>query len=200
MKMKRMKLIVLACVSFAISSAALAVCPLPCGWYAEGNVGSSHVSGVDYGEGVSVNTSGIGWNVNAGYKFMPYFSMDLGYTQYGTGNVKFEGVKVANITSRYSYQLVAKGILPLCDTGAQLFAKLGIARLAVRASAVDSDVDFDGSRTTSQYATGAYYGGGGEYYFSPSFAANLQWAMANSNNNSVGNMSLLSVGLSYIFS
>ena len=48
----------------------------PYGWYAEINLGSTRISNVSY-PGKS-SSSGIGGNLNLGYKFMPYFWIGSG--------------------------------------------------------------------------------------------------------------------------
>lgn len=199
-RIKRLALAMVGMMTVGVAVPTFAVASLPCGWYAEGNVGSVTVSDVSYGDDTSAKVSGVGWNVNGGYKFMPFFGIDLGYTRYTNGNISIDGVNFAQVNSRYSYQLAGKGILPLCDTGVELFAKLGIARLVTSLETTDSDIAdvVPNYSSGSRLSTGAYFGAGAGYNFTPSLAANIQWSRAAGNNNT-GRIDLLSVGMSFIF-
>lgn len=171
----------------------------PCGWYVELNGGATHISNISYPN--NANTTGVGVNLNAGYKFMPYFAMELGYTQYANTTIKDElGNKLATI-NHYSYDLAAKGILPMMATGFEFFAKLGVernnAKLNINNDAVTaSAINLSGS---SHSDTSLYLGIGGQYYLSPEFAVVVQWQRADGNGN-VGVLDLYSIGVSVLFS
>lgn len=176
----------------ATASASLA---LPNGWYIEGNAGSSkaHISE----PGTSVSTSGFAWNINAGYKFMPFFAAEIGYTKYAPANISVSGTKIAKDTL-YSYDIAGKGILPISDSGLDVFAKIGAAK--AKAHLVNTNPSFATvSNAGSTSSTSLYYGIGGEYSFLPNLAANVQWNRVKGK-SSVGNLDLLSAGLTYIFS
>lgn len=202
--MKGIKLFVLAATTVAAFSAAastMAAMAIPMGWYIEGNVGSSKSSNNNYGSNLSGGNSGTGWNINGGYKFMPYFAGEVGYTQYVKGKVKYNSTNVANDSPRYSYYLAGKGILPISDSGFDLFAKLGVARISTRVQVTNQNLlnaNGVGINAGSHTATGAYFGFGGDYNFTPAFTINAQWNRAKGNSNT-GNLDLYSVGLSYIF-
>jgi opacity protein-like surface antigen len=207
MKNKReislMKKLVLAAASIAALGAtvsAMAAVSLPSGWYLEGNAGATRVSNSNYGSGLSTSNSGLGWNANGGYKFMPYFAGELGYTRYANTKLKYAGTQVAKVTN-YSYYLAGKGILPISDSGFELFAKLGIARLKSHATLTNASYASSNNlsiNTGSRTITAAYFGVGGEYNFTPMLAMNIQWNRSKGNSTS-GNLDLLSLGLSYLF-
>ena len=183
-----------------VLTSAMAAAPLPMGWYLELNGGRSKVTNVSYAPGSSLSNSGIGWNLNGGYKFMPFCAAELGYTQYASTSSKINGVKIATATY-YSYDLALKPILPVSDTGAELFAKLGIAYLNSNVKAANASYASangitvsTGSHNTTRY----YFGLGADYYFIPAAAVNLQWQRAQGNNQT-GNLNLYSIGLSYLF-
>lgn len=67
------KLLMLICLS--VSGTAFAEMSVPFGWYIEPNIGTTHVEDTFYGG--STSTSGAGFNLNVGYKFMPFFAMEL---------------------------------------------------------------------------------------------------------------------------
>lgn len=172
---------------------------LPCGWYVEGNVGTTRISN---GNNTS-NTNGtnIGFNLNFGYKFMPYFALEIGGTRYPNGQVKdpVTGVKIGS-TQFYSYDLAGRAIVPISDSGFELFGKFGVARINASASGsvvAPSGVTISGNGSRNK--TGIYLGLGGQYYVSPELAFNLQWQRAQANNHNNATFDLLSLGVSYIF-
>lgn len=198
--MKGIKFLALTLASitvYGITFSALASPSVPDGWYVEGNLGSSRANNVDYGSNTSANSSGFGWNVNGGYKFLPYFGAEAGYTQYAQNDVTSSGIKVANV-SHYSYDLAGRAILPVGDYGFELFGKLGVARahshVANSASVPGVVVSYTGTNNN----TCAYFGLGADYNFIPSLAAVVQWNRARAS-NSIGNLDLYSIGLQYIF-
>lgn len=197
---RRIKLIAIAAATLAAYGAAtftLASPSAPDGWYLEGNLGSSRSSGVNYGTGTSYSGKGVGWNVNGGYKFVQYFSTEVGFTSYAENSVKASNTKVANV-SHYSYDIAGKAVMPLNASGFDLFAKLGLARTHSNVSSKTSVPGVTVNNAGTNNATGAYYGLGGDYSFTPNLSALVQWARAKGNSN-IGSLDLVSVGLAYIF-
>lgn len=188
----------LGIVASGVTASAVADVVAPVGWYVEGNLGQSRTSGVNYTPGTSSSTkgTGFGWNLTGGFRFMPYFAAELGYTHYADATAKVGGVKVAD-DAHYALEIDGKGIMPLNDSGFELFAKLG---LSAAHSHVTSPTSVSGVtvKTGSNRSTGIYFGLGGDYMFTPSLAMILQWARSHSG-GSVGNMDLYSVGISYTF-
>lgn len=189
---------ILCGVSFCMFAApAFAEMSLPYGWYLEANAGSSTLTNNPYPG--SVSASGIGYNANLGYKFMPYVGAELGYTQYANVTVKNGIGTKAGIGRYYAWDLAAKGILPFYDSGFEAFAKLGVQRLATNMSLKNAAAATGiGLSSGSHSTTNLYYGVGLQYYFMPEFAINAQWMRANGN-SSTGTETLLSGGLSFIF-
>src|SRR6185312_14148669 len=186
----------LAVASAATMTSVFAVPSLPSGWYLEANGGYSRITNVNTGPDVSLSNSGLGFNVNGGYKFIPFFAAELGYTKYADSNLKFFGTKVATI-SYYSYDAAAKGLLPIGDTGAELFAKLGIAHLNASGKGASNNLGISVSSNSSS-TNGYYFGLGADYSFMPAVAVNLQWQLAKGN-STIGNLNLYSLGVSYLF-
>ena len=199
--MNGFKIIRLIAVGIAAAcglTSVMAVAPLPSGWYLEGNGGSSRVTNANYAPGSSLSSSGVGWNLNGGYKFIPFFAAEVGYTKYANSSSKISGVKVATATY-YSYDLAGRGLLPIGDTGAELFAKLGIARLNSNVKATNAAVSNGVAVATgTNNATGYYFGLGADYSFMPRLAVNGQWQRAKGNSKT-GNLDLYSLGVSYLF-
>lgn len=173
--MKAMK-IAATCIVAIVSSAAFADIPVARGSYADINVGYSRIVNSD----VMNNVSGLGLNVNLGYKFMPFFATEIGYTTYGASKSSFTGAN--------AFDAAIKGILPFQEVGIELFAKLGPTY--VNNSKVPNGV--------SPNATNVYYAVGGAYAMNPNMLIALQWSQAAGNSNT-GNFQLFSIGASYIF-
>lgn len=181
----------LAAVMFTTSALAMQM-SAPDGWYLEGNLGSAHLSNVDYEGGASNN--GFAWNLNLGYKFMPYAAIEGGYTSYTQSTIVFDGFTLARI-SRYSYDIAGKGILPIQDSGFELFAKLGAAHM--RASATSTDSDPADRFSASANATNFYAGLGAQFNFMPELGVVVQWQRAQGNHDT-GTEDFFSVGLAFI--
>lgn len=187
--------------AMGVTGMAAATAALPTGWYLEGNVGTSRSSNVSYGPRTTKSENGIAWNVNGGYKFIPYFAAEIGYTSYADAYGKFNGTKVTD-DSHYSLDIAGKGILPLSDTGVEAFAKFGLARVRSHVTlentgtiAANNLMLNSGTHTASSY----YLGLGGEYAILPNILAVLQWQRAKGD-STTGMLDLYSAGVNYIFS
>lgn len=183
--------------AMAVAAPALAVMSVPFGWYLEGNVGSSHLSNVNYSG--SSSSSGIGGSGFLGYKFMPYFAMEAGYTQYANSSIKDNTDTKAASVKHYSYGLAGRGILPITDSGFELFGKVGVQRINAKTSISNQTAANNLGISSSQHnTTGLLVGAGAQYYIMPELAVNGQWQRAQGNSNT-GTEDLFSVGLSFIF-
>src|SRR5690349_1387632 len=114
---------------FAVTQVSASQMSVPYGWYVEGNGGYSTLTGASYPG--KVNSSGFGGNANLGYKFMPYVGVEIGYSLYAGTSIQMPGpgTMVAK-AKHYSYDIAARGILPIVDSGFELFAKLGAQHIA----------------------------------------------------------------------
>lgn len=191
-------IISISTISFLNST--LAAIPIPSGWYTGGSAGMSRLSRYYNGAGTSINNnsgSRLGWELNAGYKFLPFLAAEAGYTSYADVPIDNSvGSKAATVRARYAYDLVAKGILPLAITGVEIFGKLGIA--GIHTEVKDAGLaGAAGISLGSVTKTGGYMGGGGSYFISPSFAVTVQWSRTRGGKNSTGNSDLYSGGIAY---
>ncbi len=198
--MKRVLVKTICTVSvMSMMSFAYAAMPIPSGWYVEGNIGMSKATSKSYPGISSKKNTGKGWSVNLGYKFTPYFGLEAGFSRYAPTRLNSPVETVAR-DSHTSIDVAAKGILPLGCSGFELFAKVGVAKINSQIGVIDSNgaalygLTFN---TSSQSATGLYAGAGGEYYFTPNIAANIQWNIAKGNTKT-GNLQVLTAGLSYL--
>lgn len=200
--MQGIKIIILATASLLCIDAVWAAMPPPRGWYLEGNVGLSNVDNTSYGNGtkLSTNTNSFGENINAGYKFLPYFAMEFGYTRYARENIEFNNATVAKVQPS-AFDITTKAILPIQYSGFALYAKVGVARIVSSVTINDQNsINVNGLTISSgsTKVTGVYYGVGGEYNFYPTTAVHLSWVEAIGNSQT-GNPMLISIGLSHTF-
>lgn len=192
------KLVATGFIALGMSASAVAATAVPFGWYVEGNVGSSRANNVTYTPSTTtISRTGLGWNLNLGYKFIPYFAAEVGYTSYADTIAKVGGTKVAD-DAHSSYDIAGKGILPINDSGFEMFAKLGLARAHSHVTA-PATVPGVNVATGTNNSSGLYFGLGGDYTLLPNVTANLQWARVKGN-SSIGNLDLISAGVAYTFS
>lgn len=182
------------------TTTAMASLGLERGWYVEGNVGYANINNTDFGNNTKIDSSNWGYNLNVGYKFIPYFALELGYTRYSTSDIDFNNTMVAKYTPN-AWDLTTKAILPIQNSGFNLYAKLGVARISAKMSIYDQNVinanHLNITEGTTD-ATGLYYGVGGEYFMWPSTAIHVAWVEAIGTSET-GNMALTSIGISHIF-
>lgn len=190
----------LGVTSVAMSTSSLAALALPSGWFIGADVGASRSNSANYGASMSSSGSGFGFDVLGGYKFLPYLAAEVGFNNYAKTSISSGGTRVGQDT-HYSYYFAARGIMPIADSGFDLFAKLGLARLHSKVSATNQPflaANGLSLRTGSKSVTGAYLGAGVDYNFSMNLSMELQWTRAKGN-SSLGNYDLYSVGVAYLF-
>jgi hypothetical protein len=198
--MKKIIILGMSLAALGVATFASAEASIPAGWYVEGNIGAPKISNVSYGTATAIKTTGIGWNLNAGYKFIPYFATEIGYTSYANGNITTNGATVGKDQVK-SYDLAGKAILPIQDTGVEIFAKLGMARATAHVTVTNADLlAANGTNLNTGHfsSTNLYLGLGGEYAFMPNMAANIQWNRVDGGSH-IGNLDLFSLGLAYLF-
>lgn len=201
--MKRIKIMALTCLSLVSMGATLsanAAMPLPMGWYLEGNVGEVNVSDINYASSGSNSVSGIGWNANIGYKFMPFFALEGGYTNYAKANVDLNNTKIAQATSQ-NYDIVGKAMLPIQNSGFEFMAKLGVGRTRTHITESDNSYATANGVTVNagtNNSTSLMYGLGGEYAFTPEMLVNAQW-LRSDGGTGTGDLDLYSLGFAYMF-
>jgi hypothetical protein len=167
------------------------------GWYLQANAGTTRISGMSYPTGTSAG--GLGWNVDVGYKFMPFFGFEGGYTSYATTNLKSGGVKYAK-NQLSAWDLALKGIFPVSGTGLELFAKVGAAQIRSRTTINNTALAATNGVTASKTnKLGAYMAAGAGLYFYQGFGVNAQWARAKGNSNNTGTLDLYSIGIDWMF-
>jgi len=182
--------------ALSMAAPALAVMSNPNGWFLEGNIGSTKLSNKSYNG--SSSSSGVGYNGNLGYKFMPYFAAEAGYFRYADTKITSNGT-TAGTDKHYSWDIAFRGILPAADTGFEAFAKVGAERISSHTTIQNSTTAANiGINSGSHSNTGLFVGGGVQYYVMPELAGVVQWQRAYGN-SSTGTMDLISGGISFMF-
>lgn len=179
---------------------AFAVNSYPCGLYFEINYGASEVNDKTYPANYEIeDNNGPGWNVNAGYKFLPFLGVDLGYTRYDDTELEIEeedGSEVDAADHHYSVNLALKGILPFLNTGVELFGKVGAA-WAYSEVDIDDDASDDNDSNSNSHV-GLYVGAGADYVIAHELSVNVQWMRAYGGDE-VGTLNLLSAGINILW-
>lgn len=192
--------VLVSLITLSVTTSSMAVMSVPYGWYAEVNAGQSRIS-QGYPTPSSSGSTGFGWNGNFGYKFSPYAAGELGYTHYANVRIRnVFGTSVAD-NSHYSYDVAAKGIMPVGTTGLEVFVKAGISRIQNHLNVTNYPAAAAGGlafNSGTHISTGVYIGGGAEYSVTTNLLLNLQWARAKGTSKT-GDGNLFSGGVAYIF-
>lgn len=201
MRSKRLLLMLMVSIPFAClsPSAFAAMMSIPYGWYAELNGGVMKISNANF-PGSAKSLNGVGANVSLGYKFMPFFAVELGDSVYSDTTIQDQVGTTAAAISHTAIDLAAKGIVPIVDSGFEFFTKIGASwlysHLTISNPTAANNIGVTSS--TRKTAGGLFVGIGGQYYFTPEVAVNLQWTRVHGNSSS-GIIDLYSVGISIIF-
>lgn len=172
-------------ISLLMSNTLAAVPPTPT-WYTDlnGGYGAVHKSYA----GKSWLTK-AGWSIASGYRFLRNMAAEVCFTHYPNVDVNINGVSAKD--THYSYDIAAKGILPIfCCSGFELFGKLGAGKLnsSTKGSGIHSN----------HYVRSYYFAAGASYYFLPTFSLNVQAARATGDSQT-GSFNLYTIGLSSLF-
>ncbi len=180
---KHIKKIFSGFIIFILFGNAFAHIPIPRGWYADGSVGITNTNSSndsndnndnndDSNDDNNNSSTALGFNVNVGYKFLPFFGVEGGYTTYGKSSSSFTG--------NHAFDIAAKAIIPFPEVGAELYAKLGGAQ---------TYPEDDGN------STNLFYGFGADYWLYSNMSILMQWTQAKSN---AGPLNLFSIGIGFL--
>lgn len=188
-------------LAFGLLSSAYADLPHPFGWYVEGNLGKSYVSDKFYGNNVNVKNTGRAFSLAGGYKFTRYFAAEVGYTQYAKVRLRTPAPTTIGNVKVWSADIAGKGILPIWQSGFEIFAKAGLGyintytTLSDPTTAAASGIQLN----TGVHSTlGMYFGAGLDYAMTQNLIANIQWMRQRGRRNT-GDGILASAGLAWIF-
>jgi len=129
---------------------------------------------------------------------MPYAGMEIGYSQYPTTKINASDGSRIGSAKHYSYDIAAKGIIPISDSGFEAFAKLGAQHIQ---TSVSNDNDSSTPHTDlsgSHSSTGLYMGVGAQLNVMPELGIVAQWQRAQGS-SSTGTEDLYSIGIAFMF-
>jgi OmpA-OmpF porin, OOP family len=145
-------------------------------FYFGGAIGGGHLnrSGNDLTglSNASVDTSDTAWTVRAGWRFMPWLAVELGY--YDLGKYNFSGTQRPNIpvngtAKATSTGLSLVGILPI--DAFDIYGRIGYAHSQLKLDA--NTPNFSSGKDDSQDE--ATYGVGGRWTFTRNWAVFAEW-------------------------
>jgi OOP family OmpA-OmpF porin len=168
-----MKKITLAVLAAATLSAvpAFAQTPMPPAWYIGGGVGRGNLnlSGTDLGlPNAQVGDSATTYTLRGGYRFSPYWAVELGY--YDLGEYDFSSGGLAGTAKAKSFGISLVGILPLGEAF-DVYGRIGYADSEVKVNA--SAGGFVGNSKDNQ--GGATYGVGARWNVSRNWGVFAEW-------------------------
>jgi opacity protein-like surface antigen len=138
----------------------------PSGLYVDGNLGwgktAANVDG-----GTNDKNSGLAWNINFGYKFMPHLAAQVGIL----GSPKVDEGALGSMKDNYLLILAVKGIIPF-ENGFSLNILAGPARASTKLSK-SMTIDDKPSEAGSYHKITAYLGLGADYNLTESFYVGL---------------------------
>lgn len=168
----------------------------PGNWYAEGYVGNATIN---KSYSASARKSGAAWGMDIGYLFFPYLGAEIGFSRYPNVNLSSNGLEAQD--THYSYDVAAKAVLPVPESGFSVFAKLGAGRLnsnVTNSSNNTVNITNPDLKTANYYATSYFLGAGAQYNFLPNFGLNLQWTRATGDNQT-GSVDMYAIGAAVRF-
>lgn len=177
-------------------------------WYGGVSLGQSHVKFDDEsfalpGAGISKDESDTGFKIFAGYRFIPNFALEGGFTDFGKFGVTLSAPgSSANFDVKISgFHLDAVGILPIGNW--DLFAKVGTINTTTKTSVSASGAFFATTSGDKKTEWNLKYGIGAEYRITRQLGVRAEYEIAkdvgDQNTTGEGDVSLLSAGLTFRF-
>ena len=173
---KLVKTLLLLSFTFSMSFIALpsfAAKPKDSGIYVEGNAGWGKVNIIGAG-----SNQGFSGSLNLGYQLNPYFAIEGGFT-----------LQPKVIQDSYYGDLAIKGILPIGDTGLDIFGKVGGAVAhAIGSSGFNANTGVVG-----------FFGTGASYWLTENLAVTTQATATTRSGNSIPAMYNVTGGIRILF-
>ncbi len=133
------------------------------------------------------SNSGFAWGVTGGYQFNQYLGGEVDYVDFRNASItdntytfKTPGSPITHTTVTNSYKVKEYGVgifgritVPLLDTGANLFAKVGLSYLNASA----------GGAVGNPSHWGPGFGFGANYMFNHNIVAGVSWTRYDGNGN-----------------
>jgi OOP family OmpA-OmpF porin len=163
-------------LSIAIAAGFAAAPVLAQSWYLGAGIGRGNLnmSGTELTglNNAQIDDSDTTYTLRTGFRFNPYFALELGY--YDLGQYTFSGrsgtVNVTGSAKAKSYGLSAVGILPLAEQF-ELYGRVGIASSELKANANATLVTANATDRQSE----ATYGVGARWFVNRNWGVFAEW-------------------------
>ena len=138
--------------------------------------------------------TGVGTRLFVGYNMNRYAAIEGGYTYFSSMTYKTNTFS-NNVKTRFgSFDVLGKGMLPIADSGFDIFAKLGGAYVHSKTSGKIENVSIPGSSASAFRPAGAI---GASYDITQNWVADLSYNQIFYSSSTVNNPSLIALGISY---
>lgn len=158
-------------------------------------------------EGFSRSQGGVGGQVFAGFNFVKYFGVEAGYATYARSQYKLQADQSDKVKyTLNAFDVVGKAYLPINDTGFNVYALGGAARVSSTVHTSGPDITLaDGSSSKTVHKVRPMYGIGASYDVSSHLTTNLEWSRIQGKGNirtsdsAIPNADMLSLNVAYNF-
>lgn len=153
----------------------------------------------------SHSLGGFGGRVFAGYNFNRYFGVEAGFAQYAQSKYTISSpVNNAHGTLKYTMNaldVVGKAYLPISETGFNLYALGGAARVNSEQKFTLSASGFKGNVSQTTHKIRPVYGVGASYDVSAHVTTNLEFShiQGTGSKSNVPSANMVTLGLAYNF-
>jgi OOP family OmpA-OmpF porin len=149
--------------------------------------------------GESISAADVTWNIQLGYRFNPYFTVEGGYHHLGKTTYDHSSYREHREFEAYALSVDALAALPL-GKRFSLFGKLGLAATAAKVSNLNYLVSGQGTSTTHS-KFGLHYGAGLNWNISSEWEARTEYQTFQNvgRGDAQTNIHVLTVGVAYKF-
>lgn len=181
--------------TFIVPAALAAPATAESAFYVGGSVGQTKYKSAPSGGGdiTYFDTKDTGYKAYGGYQINQNWGVEATY--FDLGKFNFDGVGFNGSTKASAYGLAGVFTAPISN-GFSVFGKLGLVRNELKVSASDG-------YSSKESKTGANFGLGAKYDFTPNLAVRAEWERLNKFDNRDAdfrtNIDFLSTGITFKF-
>ena len=183
--------------TFIVPAALAAPATAESAFYVGGSVGQTKYKSPPSGGDITYfDTKDTGYKAYGGYQINQNWGVEATY--FDLGKFNFDGVGFNGSIKASAYGLAGVYTAPISN-GFSVFGKLGLVRNELKLSASD----IVGNHDSKGSKTGANFGFGAKYDFTPNLAVRAEWERLNKFENRVDdlrtNIDFLSTGITFKF-
>lgn len=153
----------------------------------------------------SQNLGGLGGRIFGGYNFNRYFGVEAGFAQYAQSKYTIAStVNSSNASLKYTMSaldLVGKAYLPIAESGFNVYALAGAARVNSTQKLTLNTASFSKSMSQTTHKVRPVYGLGTSYDVNEHVTTNLEFShiQGNGKNSTVPSANMLTLNVAYNF-